>query len=392
VPDSLTYGRTARRSFEVAYWKTIARLSEGKYLNKNNADCVRDPTTQQLLTYRQRDLDALGDYLLALHRRSITEAGMEGKAVAGDLPFHWRTDFDFSWSEGWLKNQEGIGTERDLVVVIPGRDRSRAVIMADHYDTAYMADRYEKQYGGRGARLAACGADDNHSASAALLLAAPLLLELSRAGRLGCDVWLIHLTGEEFPADCLGARHLSQCLVEGNLRLRLGHEVELDLSGVRIHGLYVLDMVAHNNERERDIFQISPGVGRQSMWLAYQAHLATEIWNASVPVWNQKAERRGRGRGRRSPHGAAIPEVAEHLPLAGEVRPPYSAHSTLYNTDGQVFSDAGIPAVLFMENYDINRSGYHDTHDTMANIDLDYGAAVAAIAIESVARAATEEP
>ena len=28
----------------------------------------------------------------------------------------------------------------------------------------------------------------------------------------------------------------------------------------------------------------------------------------------------------------------------------------------------------------------------MANIDLDYGAAVAAIAIESVARAATEKP
>jgi pyrrolidone-carboxylate peptidase len=30
-------------------------------------------------------------------------------------------------------------------------------------------------------------------------------------------------------------------------------------------------------------------------------------------------------------------------------------------------------------------------HDTMANIDLDYGAAVAAIAIESVARAAHDE-
>jgi hypothetical protein len=31
--------------------------------------------------------------------------------------------------------------------------------------------------------------------------------------------------------------------------------------------------------------------------------------------------------------------------------------------------------VLLMENYDINRSGYHDRHDTMENIDLDYGAA-----------------
>ena len=26
--------------------------------------------------------------------------------------------------------------------------------------------------------------------------------------QLGCDVWLVHLTGEEFPADCLGARAL----------------------------------------------------------------------------------------------------------------------------------------------------------------------------------------
>jgi hypothetical protein len=45
-----------------------------------------------------------------------------------------------------------------------------------------------------------------------------------------------------------------------------------------------------------------------------------------------------------------------------------------------------------MENYDISRHGYHDSHDTMTNIDLDYGAAVTAIAIEAVSRAATEEP
>jgi hypothetical protein len=41
-----------------------------------------------------------------------------------------------------------------------------------------------------------------------------------------------------------------------------------------------------------------------------------------------------------------------------------------------------------MENYDINRSGYHDTKDTPENIDLDYGAALAAIAIETCAQAA----
>jgi hypothetical protein len=41
-----------------------------------------------------------------------------------------------------------------------------------------------------------------------------------------------------------------------------------------------------------------------------------------------------------------------------------------------------------MENYDINRSGYHDTKDTLENIDLDFGAAVSAICIEAIARAA----
>lgn len=64
-------------------------------------------------------------------------------------------------------------------------------------------------------------------------------------------------------------------------------------------------------------------------------------------------------------------------------------HSSLYNTDGQIFSDIGAPVILFMENYDIQRSGYHDSKDTMENIDLDFGAAVAAVAIETVARVAT---
>ena len=116
--------------------------------------------------------------------------------------------------------------------------------------------------------------------------------------------------------------------------------------------------------------------------------LACDVWNASAPIWNLKTERAGKTRARRSPYGAALPEAAPHLVLNGQVRPVTDPRSTLYNTDGQVFSDAGVPVVLFMENYDINRTGYHDTHDTMANIDLDYGAALAAIVIESVARAA----
>src|SRR5205823_4201627 len=163
-----------------------------------------------------------------------------------------------------------------------------------------------------------------------------------------------------------------------------------DLSGTRVEGVYVMDMIAHNNPRCRDVFQIAPGTGERSMGLAYQAHRAAELWNAWAGRWNRRPGRAGRGRSRRNRSGA-VPALARHPHLHGEVRPPSDPRSTLYNTDGQVFSDAGVPVVLFMEDYDINRTGYHDSHDTMENIDLDYGSAVAAIFIESVARAATEK-
>jgi hypothetical protein len=387
VPDSLTYARTANRAFEVRYWKAIAALGEGPFVNKNNADCCKDLITQKLIPYHERHLEPLGEYLLGHYAKLIGAARMTGKALAGDMPFRWRTNFDYSWMGGWERN-EGGAAERNIVVVIPGRNRSEAVIMSDHYDTAYMADRYEPSCGGVEARLAACGADDNHSATAAMMLAAPIFLELSRKKLLERDIWLIHLTGEEFPADCLGARALTQRLIEGELRLHLPTGKTRDLSGARVRGLYVSDMIAHNNDRERDVFQISPGADAESFRLAEYALEAAEVWNASVPVWNELAGRTALQRGRRSPHGAAIPEEAPHLALAAEIRTPVDPRSTLYNTDGQIFSDAGVPCVLFMENYDINRSGYHDTHDTMANIDLDYGAAVCAITIESVARAA----
>ena len=394
LPSS-TYEQTARRSFEIKYWKTIAYLATGRFVNKDNADCVRDENTQAWLRehdqHDHRDLEALGDYLIRYYRRLIAAKNMGPRAFAGEIPFKWQTDFDFPWMGGWLNNQLGKTYERDVIMVIPGKDHSRAVIMADHYDTAYMLDRYDKNYGGVGARLAAAGADDNHSATAALMLGAPIFLDLSKAGRLDCDIWLIHLTGEEFPSDCLGARALTQRLVEGTLAAHLGSGKKRDLSKTRVQGLYVLDMVAHNNDRAQDIFQIAPGTGAQSMWLAYQAHMANVTWNANTAFWNQRPTRLGKARGRRSSYPDVVPDVAAHPVLSGEVRPPYTPRSTLYNTDGQIFSDSGVPAVLFMENYDINRTGYHDTHDTMENIDLDYGSAVAAITIESVARAATEK-
>src|SRR5437667_1165749 len=173
---------------------------------------------------------------------------------------------------GWLHNQEGKTYERNILVKIPGRDRRRAVIMADHDDTAYMHDRYDRAEGGTGARLSAQGSDDNCSATAALMLGARPFLELSKEGKLDCDVWLLHLTGEEYPAEGLGACRMCQWLVEGTLALSGKNGLRKDLSGVRMQGIYVLDMIAHNINRDRNIFQISPGASRESQWLALQAH------------------------------------------------------------------------------------------------------------------------
>ncbi len=390
--QALTYDKTANRAFEVAYWKTIAQLSMGDYATTNNADVVVDPVTLKHRDRTTRDLDPLGDYLLSYYKDLIAKAGMTGKAHSGEHRFQWRTDFDFEWMGGWKLNQ-GEAAERNIICVIPGKNRKEAVILGDHYDTAYMEDVYGYgDYTGDQARVAAAGADDNCSATATLMLAAPIFLEMSKRGELACDIWLVHLTGEEFPSDCLGARNLSQSLIEGSLRLGVGEEKLVDLSGTRVRGVYVMDMIAHNNKNRRDVFQMAPGTDPQSMWLAFQAQRAAEIWRLNCQAWNETPERKKAKRGKRSADPAKVPGLAKHLAPLGEVRPYFDPKSTLFNTDGQVFSDAGVPVVLFMENYDITREGYHDQNDTMKNIDLDYGSAVAAICIEAAARAATETP
>jgi hypothetical protein len=383
--ETITFDQTATHAFEEAWWNDIYKLSNGDYINKNNADCVRDPVTLEHLLHRHRDLERLGDYLLSRHRDAIAAAKMENKASCGEIPFLWNTDFDFSAFGGWKNNQEGHTNERNLLVIIPGKNRNAAIVMADHYDTAYKEDVYD----GVGARIASAGADDNCSATATLLQASPIFLKLSKEGLLEHDIWLLHLTGEEFPSDCMGSRHFAQALVEKTLQMRLNNGQMMGLSGVHIVGVYIMDMIGHNRNNEIDMFQISPGKGHASLQLAWQAHLANELWNIETERWNQSQERRDKGRGKRSSDGIKTPPLAKFLSLHGEIRLIEDPQSTLFNTDGQIFSDCGVPVVLFMENYDIKRNGYHDTKDTMENIDLDYGSALAAIAIETVARTAT---
>jgi hypothetical protein len=412
---AFTFEHTRTRAFEEQVWRTIASLAEGDFRAQENADPVRvnegrsgGPAARAAailldggrppkppaagagsgcaanLSAERRDLERLGDHLHERYRELVIRHGMQGRAVVCDHVFRWETDFDFAWSEGWSKNQTGEARERNIVLVIPGKNRREAVVMGDHYDTAYMEDVYEPERGGDRFRAAASGADDNHSATTALLLAADVLLPLAREGKLERDVWLVHLTGEEFPADCLGARALAEALVEHRLAFTGEDGDVFDVSGTRVVGAFILDMIGHNTERDRDIFQIAPGEGAASARLALFAHAANERWNAAAQAWNRADDRRHKGRALRMPDGAEPPPPFSHLPLAGEIRTEWEPKSSLYNTDGQIFSDVGVPVVLFMENYDIRRTGYHDTHDTMKNIDLDYCAALTAIAIETV--------
>jgi hypothetical protein len=388
LPEPLTFSETSGRTFEENWWNDIRYLSQGEFIYKDNADIMLDETTMSLVKKQQRDLEMLGDYLIGRYFKVISETGMTGQALVGELTFKWNTLFDFLQYGGWLANQEGKIYERNILVVIPGKNRKEAVVLGDHYDTAYMEDIYDKERGGSGARLAARGADDNYSASSTLLQAAPIFLKMSKEGRLERDIWLIHLTGEEFPSDCMGARNFCQSLIEKNLNLKCEGK-NTDLSDTRVVGVYVMDMIGHNRDTDQDVFQISPGKSVESLQLAYQAHIANIIWNNCTHVWNKKPERTSLEGGKRIKEGEEIPVIAKHLALKGEVRTQFNPQSSIFNTDGQIFSDTGVPVVLFMENYDINRTGYHDTKDTLENIDLDYGAAFAAIAIETVARIAT---
>jgi hypothetical protein len=312
-----------------------------------------------------------------------------GETASRRFEENWWNEIKFlAYGDFVYKDNPDIVTDEATLKTVRKHHRDLENV-GDHYDTAYMEDIYEKGRGGTGARLAANGADDNYSASATILQAAPIFLKLAKEGKLKRDIWLIHLTGEEFPADCMGARNLCKTLVEKNINLKLGDGSTVDLSDTKIKGIYIMDMIGHNRENDHDIFQISPGKSAASGKLALQAHIANMIWNNHTHWWNQAPERQHLGRGKRISGSQEIPEPAKHLAICGEVRTQFNPHSSIFNTDGQIFSDVGLPVVLFMENYDIFRTGYHDSMDTMENIDLDYGAAFAAIAIESVARMAT---
>jgi hypothetical protein len=227
--------------------------------------------------------------------------------------------------------------QSNLIAIIPGTapDASaRPILMADHVDTAYCEDAYGKTH----ERISAPGADDNATATATLLRAAELLSGTKPAR----DVWLVHLTGEEFPADDLGARHL------------LGETLAARQD---LGGLVLMDMIGYRDAGDR-VFQMSVGDSAGSREIA----------------------------------AVALAASAGQSGLDPALRMPYEDESYLYNTDGIVFSQMGYPVILLNEHlnrvHNLMRAGYHDTTDTIDRIDWEYATAIGKIAIETTARLA----
>jgi len=247
----------------------------------------------------------------------------------------------------------GIATRRDrfswrgvaqsnVIAKIPGVKPGageRPVILADHVDTAFA----EAELAARHRRVAAPGADDNATGTAALLRAAEVLRDRAPAR----DIWLVHLTGEEFPGDDLGARRF----VSDLLRSRQ------DVAGV-----VLLDMIGYRTDRAegaRLLFQVNAGEGAAAAAIAETALVASRT---------------------------AAPALVPAL------RSRFDPRSYLYNTDGLVFSDAGYPVVLLNEHINrlehLDRPHYHEMTDTAETLDFGYAASIARVAIELTARLA----
>ena len=298
--------------------------------------------------------------------RSAYKSDVEALSGAADLVFKngeklrlsrkssAQTDHQLERLVDWLEERYaelGIRTLRErftwrgipqsnLTAVIPGSlppEANEPVLLVDHIDTAFCADVFKASR----RRVSAPGADDNATATAALLSAARLLKNAAPRR----DIWLVHLTGEEFPADDLGARVLIRRLLAEGRRLR---------------GAVVLDMLGYRDRGDR-VFQVNAGAGEASLALAR----TTMALSASA------------------------------TPFQARLRTRFDPDSFLYNTDALIFSDAGYPVILINEHisarHNLDRPHYHETTDDVRRLDFDYAAALSRLAVETVARLA-EEP
>ena len=228
--------------------------------------------------------------------------------------------------------------QSNLIAIIKGTEPGPPVVMADHIDAACEEDTFEQTR----RRVTTHGADDNATATAALLAAATVL----RDARPRHDIWLVHLTGEEFPSDDLGARHFLSEMMRARQDLR---------------AVVITDFIGWHDPG-KPTFQVSP---------------------TAVPGSERMA--------------ALALDAARQL--APELSVVYAARTKLRNsvfqTDLQEFELYGIPGILFNEDMDYSdpKSGSPHNHrstDVLANIDVPFAVAVAKVAIETTLRLAND--
>lgn len=226
--------------------------------------------------------------------------------------------------------------QSNLIAIIQGTERGPPVVMADHIDAACEEDTFDQTR----RRVTTHGADDNATATAALLAAATVL----RDAHPRHDIWLVHLTGEEFPSDDLGARHFLSELMRARQDLR---------------AVVIADFVGwHHPGTPR--FQVSPTSvpGSERM-----AALALDAARKLAPELSAIYVTRNRSR------------------------------SSVFQTDLQEFEFYGIPGILFNEDMDYadptsGNPHNHESTDVVAYVDLPFAVAVAKVAIETILRLA----
>jgi hypothetical protein len=228
--------------------------------------------------------------------------------------------------------------QSNLIAILPGTEGGPPVVMADHIDTACEEDTFARTR----QRVTSHGADDNATATAALLGAAAVL----RDAHPRHDIWLVHLTGEEFPADDLGARHfLSEAM-----RARQD-----------IRAVVITDFIGWHHPG-KPAFQINPTS------IAGSERMAALALDAARQL---------------------APELAVIYAARNQLR------NSVFQTDLQEFEFYGIPGILFNEDMDYSdpSSGNphnHQSTDVASTLDPPFAAAVARVAIETTLRLAND--
>ena len=85
---------------------------------------------------------------------------------------------------------------------------------------------------------------------------------------------------------------------------------------------FVMDMIGHNRDNDRDIFQISPGKSLQSSQTCISCSYCKYDYGTKTFMngIKQQKENDCKRQGFRSADGLQIPRLAKYLPFIGEVR------------------------------------------------------------------------